>query len=316
MAQLTGTTDTFSSIGLREDLTNEIWDISPMDTPFMNSIARINATGVTHEWQTDSLAAATSGNAQIEGDDVAFSTAAATTRLTNRTQIMRKEVMISGTLEVVSKAGRESEIAYQTAKRGRELKRDMESALCGVGAAAAGSSAAARTMGGLETWLATNQTHVSTDGTTPGAGATVTDGTTAMAALVQANYDGIIRQIWESGGTPKRTLVGPVNKQTISAFSGIAQLQKNVGSGQATIVNAADLYRSDFGDSEIVPSRFSRDRTVTIYDPEFWAVATLRGIVTEPLAKTGDAEKRMLITEVTLEARNEASSGKVADISV
>jgi hypothetical protein len=315
MAQITGTTDTYSSIGLREDLTNEIWDISPMDTPFMNSIARINATGITHEWQTDSLAAATSGNAQIEGDDVTFSTAAATTRETNKTQIMRKEVMISGTLETVSKAGRESEIAYQVAKRGRELKRDMEAALSGSGAKVTGTSAAARALGGLEAWLSTNQTHLSTDGTTPGSGNTVTDGISSLAALTQAPFADIIRQIWVSGGDPKRALVGPLSKIVISGFSGIATLQKNVGAGQGTIVAAADLFRSDFGDVEIVPSRFSRDRTVSIYDPEFWAVATLRGIMSEPLAKTGDAEKRMLITEVTLEARNEASSGKVADIS-
>lgn len=314
MAQITGTTDTFSSVGLREDLANVIWNISPTQTPFVNSIARVPVAATNPEWQTDSLAAATAGNAQIEGDDVTFSTASSTTRLQNRTQIMRKEVIISGTLETVSKAGRDSELAYQLRKIGMELRRDVEAAASGSGAASAGSSSAARALGGLETWLSTNNTHIGADGTTPGSGSALTDGT--QGAFTQAIFDDIVRQIWVSGGDPRRALVGPVNKQRMTDFSGIATLQKNADPGPTTIVAAADLYRSDFGDVEIVPSRFNRDRTVTIYDPEFWALGVLRDFRTEALAKTGDAEKRMLLIEATLIARNEASSGKVADISV
>ena len=85
--------------------------------------------------------------------------------------------------------------------------------------------------------------------------------------------------------------------------------------GQATIIGAADLYVSDFGQHRIVPSRFSRDRTVNVLDLNFWNVAYLRNMSRNPLAKSGDSTKEYLITEYTLVSKNEAASGKVADVT-
>ena len=44
-------------------------------------------------------------------------------------------------------------------------------------------------------------------------------------------------------------------------------------------------------------------------------VAYLRPMHTFDLAKTGDAETKVILAEYTLEARNEASSGKIAEIT-
>src|SRR3546814_5816842 len=143
MALATGGFTTYTAVGDREDLTDIIYNISPTDTPFMTSIGRGKAKAVLHELQTDSLAAASTSNAQLEGDDVAGSTSAPTTRVHNYCQISRKDVVITGTQEVVDKAGRDSEMAYQPAKRGKELKRDMESTLLANQGEVAGDSTTA-----------------------------------------------------------------------------------------------------------------------------------------------------------------------------
>ena len=128
MAVPAGSYQTYSAVGEREDLTDIIYDISPLDTPFMTNATRETATMTLYEWQTDSLDTAAS-NAQIEGDDATTNTASPTSRLGNYTQISTKVPRVTGTLRAVNTAGRADELSYQISKRGRELKRDMETAL-------------------------------------------------------------------------------------------------------------------------------------------------------------------------------------------
>lgn len=315
MAQATNTFDTYDAVGEREDLSDVIYEISPTETPFQSNVSHTSATATFHEWQTDALAAA-AANAQVQGDDIAGGSLAATVRLGQHTQISRKAITVSGTLDVVSKAGRAKEVSYQIAKNGRELKRDMELELTQVGVDGAGTGTTAPTFAGVESWLSTNYSDNGV-GTTPGrSGSTVltapTDGT--QVTLTEALLKTQIQNAWTQGGDPKVIMTGPHNKTVISGFGGIATNFKNVPQGQATIVGAADLYVSDFGEHQIVPNRFSRDRTVLLLDMEMWAVAYLRPIHQIELAKTGDAEKRALICEYTLVSRNEAASAKVADL--
>src|SRR5947209_6491038 len=117
MAVITNTFLTFSAIGNREDLSDAIYNISPTDTPFQNMVAKTKATAVLHEWQPDALAAA-AANAQLEGDDISsFAAATPTTRAQNRCQISYKNVIVSGTQDAVTKAGRKKEMVYQLLKR-------------------------------------------------------------------------------------------------------------------------------------------------------------------------------------------------------
>ena len=143
MAQPTNTFDTYDSVGEREDLSDVIYSISPTDTPFISSAAKTRATAVLHEWQTDALAAASTSNAVIEGDEATLDAVTATTRLSNSSQIMDKTVVITGTQEAVDKAGRASELAYQIAKKAKELKRDMEATITGNQAEVTGSASTA-----------------------------------------------------------------------------------------------------------------------------------------------------------------------------
>ena len=311
MAQPTNTFDTYDSIGEREDLSDVIYNISPTDTPFLSSAAKVKATAVLHEWQTDSLAAASTSNAVIEGDEATLDAVTATTRLSNSCQIMDKTVVITGTQEAVDKAGRASEIAYQIAKKAKELKRDMEAQITTNNAEVTGSATAAREMGSLGAWVATNDV-MGTSGTSGSVGNTArTDGT--QRAFTEDLLKSVIKSVWNEGGDPTMVIVGPFNKQKLSGFTGNST--RFDAGADATLYTSVDVYASDFGQLQVVPNRFSRDRDCYVLDMNYWGIAFLRDFSMHELSKTGDSEKRQLLVEATLESRNEAASGLVADLT-
>lgn len=311
------TYQTYTAIGMREDLSNVIYNISPTDTPFMNSVGKTSATAVNHEWQTDSLAAVGT-NALVEGAAGADITVTPTVRLGNLTQISGKTVKISGTLDTVNKAGRKSEKAYQLAKVSSEIKRDMENALLGNTVKSNGNSSTARVLGGLQTWLNTNYSG-GTSGTAGATGATARV-TGTDRAFTSTILNTVIQSCFTAGGAPTLLLVTPAQKVVASTFTGIATRFRDVPAAQqAQIVAAADVYVSDFGILQIVPDRFipntDNDDVAFLLDPEMAAVAYLRPFQTLELAKTGDAEVTQLLVEYTLEVKNEAAHGIIADLS-
>ena len=315
MAIVANTFLTFSAIGNREDLADTIYNISPIEVPFQSMIGKAKATATNHEWQTDSLAAA-AANAQLQGDDVAFTAVSPTTRLGNRTQVLNKTVVISATQEAVNKAGRKSEMVYQLQKRSKELKRDFEFVLCSNQAPVTGNSTTAPQMRPLCGWYATNDSRgvSGADGTTSAA---ATDGT--QRTFTETLLQDVIQNCWTQGGNPTVALMGPKQKRVASAFTGGAT--KFDKAEDKTLFAVVDVYVSDFGQLKFVPSRFTRgaasgaDREVHVLDTDYWAIATLRPMQTVDLATTGDATKAMIVMEATLEARNEASSGIVADLT-
>lgn len=306
---------TFSAIGNREDLSDTIYNISPIEVPFQSMIGKTKASSTLHEWQTDALAAA-AANAQLQGDDVAFGAVTPTVRLNNRTQVSRKEVVIAGTQEAVNKAGRKSEMVYQLQKKSKELKRDIEFVLCSNQAPVTGNSTTAPQLRPLCGWYATNDSRgvSGVDGTTSAA---ATDGT--QRAFTETILQDVMQNCWAAGGNPTVALMGPKQKRVASAFTGGAT--KFDKTDDKTLFAVVDVYISDFGTLKFIPSRFTRgavtgaDREVHVLDTDYWAMATLRPIQTVDLAKTGDAEKAMIIAEYTLEARNEAASGIAADLT-
>ena len=309
----------YDAIGQREDLTDVIYDISPTETPFMSSIGKTKATAVYHEWQTDSLAAATTNNAAVEGADASDATLSPTVRLGNYTQILQKTIKVSGTLDTVNKAGRKSEKAYQLAKASNELKRDLETILlANQGRSAGTTNSTARKMGSLLSWIKTNtDANTTGDPTTIGV-STRTDGT--ARTFTEALLKTVVAEVFASGGTPKILMVGATGKQKVSSFTGLSAYRYNVNGGtggsQATIVGAADVYLSDFGSMSVIPNRFMRTRDALILDPEYAAIAYLRPFMTNELAKAGDADKTQILVECTLEVKNEAAHGLVADLNM
>jgi hypothetical protein len=310
----------YDAIGQREDLTDLIYDISPTETPFMSSIGKTKATAVYHEWQTDSLAAATTNNAAVEGADASDATLSPTTRLGNYTQILQKTIKVSGTLDAVNKAGRKSEKSYQLAKASQELKRDLETILLSnQGRAVGTTNSTARKMGSLLSWIKTNSS-AQTNGSNPTTigVSTRTDGNTRT--FTEALLKEVVAEVFDSGGSPRILMVGSIGKQKVSSFTGLSAYRYNVNAGgggaQATIVAAADVYLSDYGSMSVVPNRFMRTRDALVLDPEYAAIAYLRPFMTNELAKAGDSDKTQVLVECTLEVKNEAAHGIVADLNM
>ena len=317
MAIVTNTFTTYDAKGIREDLSNVITNISPEETPYMSNIGRESISNSLFEWQTDALASA-AANKQLEGDDVtSFDSVTATVRLQNYAQISRKTIVLSATEETVNKAGRRSELAYQIAKRGAELKRDQEYTLLNNAIAAAGNSTTARGTASLGAFVKTN-VDMQTNGANPDyttlPNVVRTDGN--VRTFTETILKNVIQKVWTAGGTPKMLMCGPVNKQRVSGFSGIASSRFNIDGGAkpATLVGAVDIYVSDFGNVQVIANRFQRERDAWVIDPDMAKLTTLRPYQQVELAKTGDAEKRMLIVEWGHKVLAENALGLAADL--
>ena len=308
---------TYDTIGIREDLQDAIYDISPTTTPFMSTVGRTKAKNTYHEWQTDNLADVDLDNAQVEVQDATSATLTPTTRIGNRTQISDKVIQVSTTDDVVDKAGRSTETAYQLAKASAEIKRDMESILLSNQEADAGSSSSPRKLGGLQTWLETNYV---------GSGTAGSEGTTARtdgsaAAFTEDMVKEAVKSAYENGGTPTMLLVSPTQKQVISTFAGIAgQRYQAPKSSPTTIIGSADVYLSDFGTLQVVPDRFipvqdSGADTAFVLDSSMANVAYLRPFKKTKLAKMGDSEKHLMNVEYTLVVKNEKAHAIIADLA-
>jgi hypothetical protein len=325
---------TYQAIGMREDLSNTIYNIAPTETPVVSSIGKTKATATLHEWQTDTLGAA-ANTALVEGADAAAFTAVPTVRATNRTQIMGKTVNITGTLDSVDKAGRKTETAYQLAKAGQELKRDIEFAILGNVAPVTSAASTAPKMASIQTWIRTNWTSVGTvasgapaaPAAPPGSAIRTKAASGNTAAFTETALKNAMKAAFNSGGSPTMLVVPPNQKVKVSAFAGIASNRVSTpNSGTTTkaaaIVGAADVYLSDFGMLSVIPERFmtadyaaNNGEQALILDPTMLSLATLRPFQSNVLAKTGDAEKHQMLTELTLQVSNEAAHAIVADLT-
>ena len=311
MSVPTSTYETYSAVGIRDDLTDEIYNVDPTDTPLLTAFAKIKATQTLHEWQTDALDTPSTSNAVAEGDDATNDSITATVRLSNSCQISDKVIQISGTQEVVVKAGRKSEMGYQIAKAAKGLKNDMESTITRNGAEVAGSSGTARQLGAINAWLDTN-TSAGVGGSDGSVGNTArTDGTPRVFTedLLTAN----LQSIWENGGDPDMISVGAFNKRKMSAFTGNAT--RYVDAMKQELNAAIDIYVSDWGRHKIMPNRRQRSRDVLFIQTDMFALAYLRTFNISDLAKTGDSNRKQMLVEYTLESRNEKASGGVFDLT-
>lgn len=327
MATLTNIVQTYTQKGQAEDFENAIYNVTPWETPILSAIGRSKASGKLHKWQIDVLDTP-AANVQVEGDDLptTLGAVAATTEVANYTQISRKVIGVSGTMEAVDKYGRSSEMAYQMAKASKALKTDIDFTISQNSASVAGTTSTGRQSAGMESWIASNTvtsasvTTGSTTGYTTSTGlvAAPTDGT-AQGTFDESVLKALITQIWSSStGQVDMIVMAGARKATMSTatFAGIATRFRDVGAGQkAQIISGVDLYVSDFGTHKLVPSRQMRAKTVLALNTDYWSVAYLRPFQTKEVASTGDYERKMLIAEWTLVSKNEKASGKLRDLA-
>jgi len=325
MTEIAGATSTYEvDRGNREDLWDVISNISPMDRPFTSNIPRIKAKATRHDWLADSLATASS-NKHLEGDVTSFSTAIAVTKLANTCQILKKAFVITGTQEAVDKAGRKSEIKYQLQKAGNELLRDLEWTCLSTQIGSVGSQTVVRNMAGAEAWIPSTDnsgngvrggggdSSGSTAAYTSPGGGVVTGGTNT--ALTSTGLLTALGLAWADGGDVDTIMTNTFQRKGIKGFGNLAtnQIQLNKSGEAAKIVDSVEVYVSDFGKHKLVLNRFMSQETVLCLQMDKWAIAELRPMFTETLAKTGDGEARHIIWEGTLVCRNPNASAKISD---
>ena len=317
MAQPTNTLDSYDVKGIREDLSDVIYDISPEETPFYTACAKAKAANTFHEWQTDALRSS-ADNAHIEGDDTIAESRGVTSRLGNYTQIFKNAVVIPGTDQGLNKAGRAREMAYQVLKIAKEQKLDIEKAMFANQARVAGSSSAARRMAGAPAWLTTNTNFQSgssgADPTGDGTNARTDDGT--PTAFSQTKFDSVMQAIWVSGGKPDSVYLSAFQMNVALGFTGNNNQRSNITAEAEKVIKHMAVYVTPWGTVEFKPTRENRGRDVFIMQDDMWGVGVLRSTRNEELAKTGDNEKRQVLTELTLVCRNEKASGAVYDNTV
>lgn len=332
MSVPTNAVQTFAMTGIREDLSDVITNIAPTETPFYSMARKGTAKNRTPEWLRDTLRNPSPTNITVEGDDATGSSTAQPDRLKNVVQLFNETVIVSDTARAVEAAGRADELKYQVAKSGRALKRDMEMRLCGNYASVLGNASTGGQMAGAEAWITTNTSRGATGangGFNSGTGlvAAATDGT--ARTYTETLLKGVIKSVWDSGGEPSVVMMTGSKKQTASTFAGIATQYNEInGQNKVMVYGAVDIYKSDFGQHKFIPNRFmgaGTGRTATnglypgasalVLTPNTWEVKFLQPWATVPLARTGNAEKRLLKAELTLACREERGNGVVADLS-
>ena len=309
MAKVTNAFDTYTATADRESLSDTIYNISPMSTPFMSSIGKTNVKNVQFDWQTEALPTA-SGTGQLEGFELSRAASTATVRESNVCQISSRDATVTGTQNASDAAGKRTEMAHQLAIMAKSLKRDMETALCSKVAKASGNATTARQTGGFETWTETNVSR-GTNGAGAGNGAAPTDGT--QRAFTETILKAVQQLCFANGGEPSMLICGPHVKSVVSGFTGRSSARQMIDAN--TVEASVSIYAGDFGELQVVPSNFSRSRSALFVDPDFAKVAFLRDFETIDISTVGDATTKMIVVEYGLEVSNEKAHGIAADLS-
>ena len=319
MAVPSNTFQRTGKVAVREDLHDTVSNIAPTQTPFMSNIGTGKANNTYVEWLTDTLAAADADNAVINGDDAGNDSLADAVRLGNYTQLMDKVVGISTTTQAVNSAGDQTKMSYQLVKKSKEIKRDMEKRLCGNYAAVPLADGTAGKSAGAVAFVRTNGSRgvagaaATLSGSTSGyVNAAATNGT--LRTVTEAMLKDAMQDAWAEGGEPSIAIMSGTIKQTFSTFTGIADQRRETGNKRATIIGAADVYVSDFGEVSFTPSRFTTGRDVLVVDPSLWTLLYLQRFNTTDLAKTGHADRKLMAVEFTLKCHNELGNAVIADV--
>ena len=308
---------TYNQVGIKEDISDIITNISPTTTPFQSLLKSEKVANTVFQWQEDALASV-GDNAQVEGADASLSAMDPTVMRQNFTQIFSKAIQVSATSDAVATYGRAKETAYQLSKKSAELKRDVEYALVGKAQnASAGSSSVARTFANVfgqdagGTSVIDSSVVYTVDGDSGTAG-------NQPGALTEDAILAVNQALYQNGSEAEYIMVKPADAILISGFAKAAGRYREIENGTAadrTIVNAIDLYVSPFGEQKVIINRFMKADKALVFSPDYWRLATLRPFTRELLAKTGDADKHLIVGELSLKHLNYKATGVITNLT-
>lgn len=314
MAKVTNAVATYDVTTNREDLIDQVYRISPADTPFTSAIPRSKASAVLHEWSLDTLDTVNTSNARLEGDALTRAASTNPARKNNYCQISSRDATVTGTQRAVNTAGVDDLMSFQMSKKSLVLRKDMEAILLGNTGQVAGNTTTARVLRSFNAWISGNGSRGTNGVDSTAATAAATDGTAGdLRTLTEAMMKDAIKDAFDDGGEPTIAFVGSWNKQIASTFTGRTTQQQMVA--KDIILGAASIYASDFGDIKIVPNRTQRGRDVYVVDTSKVALSILRGFEPQEIGRVGDAITRDIISEYTLEMRAPDAHSLIADLS-
>jgi len=311
MSVPSNTLQTYQSANNAEDVTDIVYNISPVDTPFLSMVKKTTAEATYTQWPIESLSAVDTANANIEGDDATVDASTTPTLVGNYTQLMDKVASVTTTQNAIKKYGVKNEMAKQMVKKMKELKRDMETTVFLNQARVVGAAGTAQKMRSLPAWLTTNDNRGGS-GADGSATTAATDGT--QRAFTEALFKAtVVTCATNADDLPSVVMAGPANRSNISGvLSGNATRFYEVK--EDTLNASISVYRSDYGPLKIVMNRFQRERDMWFLNPNYVGIRTLEPMQTVDLARTGLTEKKQLWTNFTLEVSNEAAHGVLADL--
>jgi len=313
MALVTNSVTSYGTATKREDLVNAIYRIDPEDTPFTNSIPRVKAKAVLHEWSNQALGSVNTANARLEGDALGRAAATTPTRKQNYCQISSRDATVTGTERAVDIAGTDDMMDYQMSLKSVELRKDMEAILLGNTGMTAGDATTARTLRSFNAWFSGNGSRAGVGADSTVATAAATDATAgSLRTFTEVLLKAAVKAAFDDGGKPSKIFLGSGNKQLFSDFSGRANSREIIGE-KDRILASASIYGSDFGDLMVIPNRTQRPRDVYVVDTSKVALAGLRMFERQEIARVGDAYTADLISEYTLEMRHANAHGAVFD---
>lgn len=291
--------NTGTQTGNFEDLVNYIWKVSYALAPFMNSIGSVKAKAIKHEWMTQALRAGTD-NAQAEGFTPSFAAANQTVRVrrSNQVQIIADEYSVSNTQEFVDKAGlgTSSEYDEQGSLRELEVMKDADYEL-------------------LNSTTVTRDGDAGTAGEMDGALAWAPTGNRIAAAglLTQDLFEQLSRTIYETSGEATDTIVvaGFQRRQ----ISGWTTNFKQVDHKDTEFVDTVETYRGDYGVQTVLHDLHIASSSLLAYKKEYLKKAFLRPIKHYELGQTVDGRRGYVVMEVTLEARNPNTIGRITGLT-
>lgn len=274
---------------VKESVLDLITNISPEENYVLSNFQRSTANDEFHFTPRDTLRTPAL-RAAVEGADPTYD-GNDPTRALNMLHIIEVGFDVTGSEQATDRYGSpEDRVAYETDKALKDWANFAEFALV-RSTLITGNNSTARQMEGLKECLTIDTSQSGT-------------------SLSETMLNDYLQNVWNEGADVDLVLAPMALKRRISGFS--AGGTKFYNQEDRRLINPVEVYESDASSKPIklVAHRYmqqSGDANFDILGVEMdkFAVAYLREPKIEPRAKTGDAERRQVVGELTLECRND-----------
>jgi hypothetical protein len=320
---------------VKEDVLQQINDISMnIETALQDRLATGTVKNHKFDWLEDTLATPTDSSA-AEGTDYSAVTAATGLRKNNFTQYNLKAVNVTDRAMVIDLHGRSDEMGYQTARRIRELQRDVEHVIVDGnqasvqddGAGTAGKTAPLAVQ--LETNKVANGTTGGAFNTSTGVYSAIVPGTGGPVGVKFSDIRAQIEAVYLLGGNTTLLTSHPSVTKRISEYlvgtpAAFVPVVNNGSSTSAQNITAngyVDFFKTDFGTVvQILPNRSQigySSPTGTVagtaahvfgLDPSTIDIVYIEGIKVDALAKIGIYNRKGIKADWGLRVKAEKSN--------